>query len=198
MLTLILGDTDFPNIVVSKLKKIKKKFIIIDFSKKNKFSREKNSYRFSIGQFGKIISLIKENNSKRVLFAGKIAKPNFSSLKLDLKGVYYMPSVIKASKLGDAAIIKSIIKILNNEKIKVISSIFYNPELSLKRGNYSKMKPTKQDIISIKKGKSYFNRINNLDHIQAIVVKDGNVIAKEGREGTKKMLSKLKMVTEGI
>ncbi len=198
MLTLILGDTDFPNIVVSKLKKIKKKFIIIDFSKKNKFSREKNSYRFSIGQFGKIISLIKENNSKRVLFAGKIAKPNFSSLKLDLKGVYYMPSVIKASKLGDAAIIKSIIKILNNEKIKVISSIFYNPELSLKRGNYSKTKPTKQDIISIKKGKSYFNRINNLDHIQAIVVKDGNVIAKEGREGTKKMFSKLKKNLKGI
>tara|TARA_B100001057_G_scaffold497359_1_gene601286 strand:+ start:498 stop:1283 length:786 start_codon:yes stop_codon:yes gene_type:complete len=198
MLSLILGDTDFPNIVLTKLKKKKKKFIIIDFSKNNKFKKEKNSYRINIGQFGKIITLIKEKKSKKVLFAGKIAKPNFSSLKLDLKGIYYMPSVIRASKFGDAAIIKSIIKILNNEKIKVISSTFFNPELSLKKGNYSKTKPTKNDFISIRKGKSYFNKINNLDHIQAIVFKDGKIVAKENREGTKKMLSKLKKNFKGI
>ena len=98
-----------------------------------------------------------------------------------------MPSVIRASKLGDAAIIKSIIKILSNEGIKVISSIFFNPELSLKKGNYSKAKPSKQDIISIKKGRAYFNKLNNLDHVQALIVADGNIIAREGKEGKKKM-----------
>ena len=118
MITLILGDTDFPKYIISKLKKLKKKFIIIDFSKKNEFKKEKNSYRISIGKFGKIISLIKEKKSKKVLFAGKIAKPKFSTLRLDLKGIYYMPSVISAAKSGDAAIIKSIIKILNRENIK--------------------------------------------------------------------------------
>ena len=109
-----------------------------------------------------------------------------------------MPSVIRAAKIGDAAIIKSIIKILANEKIEVISSIFYNPELALKKGNYSKIRPTKQDIISIKKGKTFFSKINKLDHIQALVVKNGKIIAKEGREGTKKMLSKLKKNSDGI
>jgi DUF1009 family protein len=106
--------------------------------------------------------------------------------------------VIRAAKIGDAAIIKAIIKILTNEGIKVISSIFFNPELSLTKGNFSKIKPNKQDIISINKGQLYFNKINNLDHIQAIVVKDGKIVAKEGREGTKKMLSKLKKVQNGI
>ena len=109
-----------------------------------------------------------------------------------------MPSVIRAAKIGDAAIIKAIIKILTNEGIKVISSIFFNPELSLTKGNFSKIKPNKQDIISINKGQLYFNKINNLDHVQAIVVKDGKIVAKEGREGTKKMLSKLKKVSNGI
>ena len=121
MIGLFLGDTDFSEIVLKKIKKLKKKYFIIDFSKNNKFKRDKNSYRISIGEFGKIIKLIKEKKSKKVLFAGKIAKPNFSSLRLDLKGIYYMPSIIKASKIGDAAIIKSIIKILANEDIKVIS-----------------------------------------------------------------------------
>ena len=198
MIGLFFGDTDFPEIVLKKIKKIKKKYFIIDLSKNNKFKKDNNSYRISIGKFGKIINLIKEKNSKKVLFAGKIVKPNFSSLKLDLKGIYYMPRVIRAAKIGDAAIIKSIINILENEGIKVISSVYFNPELSLKKGNYTKTKPSKIDNNSIKKAKNYFNKINNLDHIQALIIKDEKIIAREGRQGTKKMLSKLKKNSKGI
>ena len=198
MIGLFLGDTDFSEVVLKKVKKLKKKYFIIDFSKNNKFKKDKNSYRISIGKFGKIINLIKEKKSNKVLFAGKIAKPKFSSLRLDFKGIYYMPSVIKAAKLGDAAIIKSIIKILNNENIKVISSIFFNPELALKTGNYSKLRPKNIDIESINKGINYFNKLNNLDHIQAIIVKDGKIVAKEDSKGTQKMLSKLKKKSSGI
>ena len=198
MIGLFLGDTDFSEAVLKKIKKLKKDYFIIDFSKNNKFKNDKNSHRISIGKFGKIISLIKEKKSKKVLFAGKIAKPKFSSLRLDLKGMYYMPSVIRAAKLGDAAIIKSIIKILNNENIKVISSIFFNHELAIKAGNYTKLKPNLGEINSIKKGITYFNKLNNLDHVQALIVKDSKIIATEDSYGTKKMLSKLKKKSEGI
>ena len=198
MIGLFLGDTDFSEIVLKKIKKLRKKYFIIDFSKKHKFKKNQNCYRISIGKFGAIINLIKQKKCKKVLFAGKIAKPNFTSLRLDLKGIYYMPSVIRAAKLGDAAIIKSIIKILNNEGIKVVSSIFFSPELSLKRGNYSKLKPNKQDFASIKKGKVFFNKTKSLDHVQALVIKGNKILAKEGKEGTKKMLSKLKSKSDGI
>ena len=160
--------------------------------------KEANSHRVSIGKFGKIIALIKEKQSKKVLFAGKIAKPKFSTLRLDLKGVYYMPGIIRAAKLGDAAIIKVIIKILDNEKIKVISSIFFNPELALKSGNYTKLKPNKSDSNSIKKGITYFNKLNSLDHVQAVIVKDNTILAIEDRHGTKKMLSRLMKKSDGI
>ncbi len=198
MIGLFLGDTVFSDKVLFKIKKLNKKYFIIDFSKNNKFKKDKNSYRISIGKFGAIINLINKKKCKKVLFAGKIAKPNFSSLRLDLKGIYYIPGVIRASKIGDAAIIKSIIKILNNEGIKVISSIYFNPELSLKKGNYTKFKPNKKDLISIKKGKFLFNKTNSLDHVQALVVKEDKILAKEGRGGTRKMLSKLRKKTGGI
>ena len=198
MIGLFLGDTDFSEIILKKIIKLKKKYFIIDFSKNNKFKKNRNSHRISIGRFGKIIDLIKVKKSNRVLFAGKIAKPKFSSLRLDLKGIYYMPSVIKAARLGDAAIIKAIIKILEKEKIKVISSNFFNPELSLKAKNYTKLKPNPKEIKSIKKGVLHFNQLNSLDHVQALIVKDEKVIATEGNQGTKKMLSKLKKVSAGI
>ena len=198
MIGLFLGDTDFSGAVLKKIKKLNKKYFIIDFSKNNKFKKDINSNQISIGKFGKIINLIKEKKSKKVLFAGKIAKPKFSTLRLDLKGIYYMPSILKAAKLGDAAIIKAIIKILNNEKIKVISSVFFNPELTVKRGNYTKLKANKNDINSIKKGITYFNKLKSLDHVQAIIVKNNTILAIEDQQGTKKMLSKLKKKSEGI
>ena len=84
--------------------------MIIDLSKSKKFKKDRKSYSVSIGQFGKIINILKENKCKKVLFAGKVNKPNFSKLKLDFKGIYYIPRIIKASKLGDAAILKKLLR----------------------------------------------------------------------------------------
>ena len=141
MIGLIFGETSFPLEILKKIRQRKKKYIIIDLTISKKFRKNRKSFAVSIGQFGKIINILKENNCKKVLFAGKVNKPNFSKLKLDLKGIYYIPRIIKASKLGDAAILKEIIKILAQNKIKTENSLIFNPELSLKKGNYSKIKP---------------------------------------------------------
>ena len=129
----------------NRLKKKKIKYLIIDLTKSKKFKKDIKSFSVSLGQFGKIITILKDNKCKKVLFAGKVSKPNFSKIKLDLKGIYYMPRIIKNSKLGDAAILKEIINILSQQSIKTISSTLFNPELSLKRGNYSKIKPNQED-----------------------------------------------------
>ena len=108
MIGLIFGETDFPKYIYKKIKD-KKNYLIIDLTKKKLFKKDRNSYSVSVGQFGKIISILKENNCKKVLFAGKVQKPNFSKIKLDLKGIFYISKIIKQSKLGDAALLKEII-----------------------------------------------------------------------------------------
>jgi DUF1009 family protein len=192
MIGLIFGDTDFPKEILKTIKKNKIKYLIIDLSKSNKFKKDKNSFAVSMGQFGKIINILRENNCKKVLFAGKVNKPNFSKLKLDLKGVYYIPRVIKASKLGDAAILKEIIKIFAQNKIKTENSLKFNPELSLTKGNYSKIKPNKQDELDIKKAIKTLNNLRQYNFSQAVVVRNKKVISIEGKGGTKKMLEKSK------
>jgi len=198
MIGLFLGDTNFPNLILNKIKKDKLDFFIIDLSFKNKFKKEKNSHRISIGKFGAIIKIINNYKCKHVLFAGKINKPSLSTLRLDLKGAYYFPKIISASKRGDAAILKAIIEILKKEKIKVIPSNFFNPELTLKMGNYTKIRPSINDINTIKKGINFLNKTNNLDHVQAVVVKDNDILVYEDIQGTKEMLSKLKKKSNAI
>ena len=190
MIGLIFGDTDFPKEILKTIKKRKIKYLIIDLSKSKKFKRDRKSYSVSPGQFGKIINIIKENNCKKVLFAGKVNKPNFSKLKLDFKGIYYIPRIIKASKLGDAAILKEIIKILGQNKIKTENSLKFNPELSLKKGNYSKFKPNKQDQLDIKKAITTLNNLRQYNFSQGVVVRNKKIVSIEGKGGTKKMLEK--------
>ena len=194
MIGLIFGDTDFPKEILKTVKKRKIKYLIIDLSKSKMFKNDRKSYSVSIGQFGKIINILKENNCKKVLFAGKVNKPNFSKLKLDFKGIYYIPRIIKASKLGDAAILKEIIKILSQNKIKTENSLKFNPELSLKKGNYSKIKPNKQDQLDINKAIKTLNNLRQYNFSQGVVVRNKKVISIEGKSGTKRMLEKSKSI----
>ena len=188
MIGLIFGDTDFPKEILKTVKKKKIDYLIIDLSKSKKFKKNKKSYSVSIGQFGKIINILRKNNCKKVLFAGKVNKPNFSKLKLDLKGIFYLSRIIKASKIGDAAILKEIIKILANNKIKTVNSLKFNSELRLKKGVYSKIKPNNQDKLDIKIAIKTLNNLGQYSYSQGVVVRNKKVISVEGKSGTGKML----------
>ena len=192
MIGLFLGEKKLPLEILKSLKKKKIKYFIIDLSKNNKFKKDKNSYFINIGKFGKIIELIKSKKCKKVLFAGNIVKPRMSKLKLDLKGIYYIPRIIRASKLGDAAILKELISILSENKIKVIKLNSYNPELTLSKGCHTKLKPSMIDKLTIKKGIQILNKTNSLNHIQALVINNQKIISIEKRKGTKDMLKSIR------
>jgi len=193
MIGLIFGETHFPFEILKKIKRKNLKYLIIDLTKRKNFRKNKHSYNVSLGQFGKIIKILKDNECNKVLFAGKVQKPNFSKLRLDFKGFYYMPRIIRSSKLGDAAILKEIIKILKQEKIITLSSLTFNSELTLKKGNYSKIKPNREDNMDIKKAITTLNKLGKYNFSQGIVVRNRKVVAIEGRAGTQKMLNKCKI-----
>jgi UDP-2,3-diacylglucosamine hydrolase len=192
MIGLFLGSTDFPQVILKTLKKKKRKHFIIDLTKNNFFKNDRNSHFISIGKFGQILKLIKDKKCNKVLFAGKIDKPSISNLKLDIKGIYYLPRIIRASKLGDAAILKELINILAENEIKVIKSNFYNPELTLSKGNFTKIKPHKIDLISIKKGIESLKSLSAYNHVQGLIIRNNFVIAQETSKGTKKMIQSIK------
>ena len=188
MIGLFLGEKDLPIQILKKIEKKKINYFILDLTKNNKFKKNKNSFFINIGEFGKILKLIQSKKCRKVIFAGNIIKPKISKLKLDLRGMFYLPRIVKASKLGDAAILKVLIKILNENKIKVIKLNTFNPELTLKKGIYTKIKPTLSEKQEIVKGIKIFKKINSYNHTQAIIIRDNKIISRETRKGTKEMI----------
>ena len=194
MICLFLGNRNLPKLIINSIKRKKINFFIIDLTKRNIFKKFDNSFHIGIGKFGKILNLIKRKNCKKVIFAGNIEKPNISSLKLDLKGIYYLPRIIKSAKFGDAAILKELIKILGENKIKVLKLNKFNPELTLKKGTYSKLKPNLNQKREINKGIRYLYSINSHNHVQAAVIRNNKLISYEKKQGTQSMLSKISKV----
>ena len=191
MIGLFLGENDLPKEIIKKIEKKRINYFIIDLTKNNKFKKNKNSFFINIGKFGEILKLIKSKKCKKVIFAGNIAKPKISKLKLDLKGVFYIPRIIKAAKLGDAAILKVLIKILSENNIRVIKLNTYNPELTIKKGIYTKLKPSKQEHKEILTGIKTLKKINSFNHTQGLIIRDNKVVSRETRKGTKEMIKSI-------
>ena len=190
MIGLVLGETQLGNLIIKKLKLLKKKFVIIDISKKKIFKKNKNFFPLSIGQLGKAISILKKHGCKKIIFAGKITTPNFSKTKFDFKAIYYLPKIIKGAKKDDASIIKTVIAIFKKEGFKIISSTFFNPELLLRRGNYTKMKPdflSKKDML---KGKNIITDLSRRGIGQGVVIRNSHVVTIEDSDGTDAMLKR--------
>ena len=192
MIGLIFGETDFPSQILKRIKAKNLRYLIIDLTKNRIFKKDKKSFSFALGQFGKIIKTLKDNKCRKILFAGNVKKPNLSNIKLDLKGIYYIPRIVKGAKIGDAAILKEIIKIFKQEGIKTVSQLSFNPELTLKKGNYSKTKPNIEDKIDIKIAIKKLNKLNKYNFSQGTVVRNRKVIAIEGKGGTQNMLKRCK------
>ena len=190
MIGLVLGETQLGNLIIKKLKFLKKNFLIIDISKRKIFKKNKKFFPLSIGQLGKAVTILKKNRCKKIIFAGKVTTPNFSKTKFDFKALYYLPKITKGAKKDDASIIKVVIEIFEKEGFKVISSTFFNPELLLKKGNYTKIMPDSLSKKDMLKGKNIITDLSRRGIGQGVVIRNSQVVTIEDSDGTDVMLKR--------
>ena len=184
MLGLIVGESSLPNYVINKLLKKNIEFLILDLTKSNIYKKYKNSYSLKITELGKAISILKKNNCKNVIFIGKVERPDISLLKFDTKALFYLPRLFSAFKKGDGNILKEIIKIFKENKLNVVNSMKFTPELIFKDKSINKVKINDTDKSSISKGVKIIKSLSKFDIGQSVVINNGYVLAIEGPEGT--------------
>ena len=190
MLGIIAGETSLPKYLINKLIKNNSKFLILDLTKSNNFKKYANSYSLKITQLGKAISILNKNNCKKIIFIGKVKRPEISLLKFDKKVFFYLPRLYSAFKKGDGSILKEIIKIFNENKIKVLNSMKFTPELIFNEKNINNINVSNLDKTSINKGIQIIKTMSKFDIGQSVVINNGYVIAIEGPEGTDEMIKR--------
>lgn len=152
----------------------------------------------SLGELGKAIRLLKEAGCSEVTLAGKVARPNFSALKLDARGMLALPKVMAAALKGDDALLRSLVTIFEKEGIRVIGSTDAAHGLVAPSGPLGKLGPTQEHSDDIALAIRVVAALGALDIGQAAIVCNGLVLAVEAAEGTDAMLMRAGQLPEAL
>lgn len=144
-----------------------------------------------IGQLGKTLDALKKAGCDRVTFAGRVSRPDFAALKLDLRGMGAVARVAAAALRGDDAILRTMLDIFEKEGFAVVGTADAAPDLIAQAGVYGRHKPGEQALNDIAIARQVIERLGELDIGQATAVADGLVLAVEAAEGTDAMLKRI-------
>ena len=145
---------------------------------------------YSLGEAGKIIRSLKENQCDAVSMCGLVARPDFSGLSLDWRGAAMMPRIISAAAKGDGAILSVLVDTFEAEGFIVVGAEEVMASLAVGEGPISTKVPSSDDWLDIKKSVEIVDALGPFDVGQGAVVIGGQVIAIEAAEGTDAMLSR--------
>ena len=152
----------------------------------------------SLGELGKAIRLLEGAGCSQITLAGKVARPEFSKLKLDARGALALPGVMAAALRGDDALLRSLLAIFEKEGMRVIGSSDAAQGLLVPLGPLGRLEPAQAQDEDILRAIRVVAAMGALDIGQAAVVCEGLVLAVEAAEGTDAMLARVAALPEAL
>ena len=144
-----------------------------------------------LAEIGRVLSALKAAECGAVCFAGMVNRPDFRTLKPDLKGATLLPGIIAAATRGDDALLRKILSIFEAEGYAIEGADDILGGDSLPAGALGAIQPTEAQVLDLKKALHIAEKAGELDIGQGAVVCDGLVLAVEAQEGTDAMLMRV-------
>ena len=144
-----------------------------------------------MAEIGRILSALKAADCGAVCFAGMVNRPDFKTLKPDLKGATLLPGIIAAATRGDDALLRKILSVFEAEGYAIEGADDILGGDSLPAGVLGAIQPTEAQLSDLKKALHVAEKAGELDIGQGAVVCDGLVLAVEAQEGTDAMLMRV-------
>lgn len=151
-----------------------------------------------LGEVGAVINRLREAGCKDLVFAGIVRRPNFSDLKLDLKGAALLPKVLSEARKGDDALLRVLVNEFEKNGFNVIGSEQAHASLLAPAGLIAGAPLSEMALADMELAARVASASGALDIGQACVVCDGLVLAVEAQEGTDEMLRRCAALPETI
>lgn len=191
-LGIIAGGGDLPRAVAQSARENGRDIFVVSLTgESNDWTAQFLREEVSLGEMGKALRALAANKCTDVIFAGRVGRPRFTELRLDVKGALVMPRLAAAALKGDDALLRGVVDIFEKEGYRVLSVAEAAPSLVLGEGVIGKYRPSTESAADIAKGFKVVAQMGELDIGQATAVCDGLVLAVEAAEGTDAMLKRI-------
>jgi DUF1009 family protein len=151
-----------------------------------------------IGEIGRAIRLARESGCGAICFAGLVRRPDFSSVRVDARGLAELPGVIMAARKGDEGLLRHLTQVFEREGFAIEAPQQVMGGLTLGEGPLGRTVPQPKGRPDIIRAIDVARAIGALDIGQGAVVCDGLVLAVEAQEGTDAMLRRVAELPEAL
>ena len=189
---IIAGDGNLPLYIGKSLKN--KKFDITILSLNNKNNRFYHNHKIvdiNILSIKKILKTLDSNNIKHIIFAGSIKRPSIKDLGFDIP-TFMLAKNLLLEKKGDNNLLVSLKKYFESKGFIFFNWKIYCKELFSTETNLTKIKPSKNAILNLKKAKSIYQIYKKIDVGQSMIIQNQLVLGLEAIEGTDELLKRCK------
>lgn len=145
----------------------------------------------ALGEVGKVLNALREAGCGDVVLAGRLARPKFSELKFDAKGVLVAPRIVAAARKGDDALLRAVVDTFAREGFNAVGAHEAAPGLLAEAGVMGRIKPSREDEDDIAAAFKIVRKLGELDVGQAAVVCEGLPLVVEAAEGTDAMIARV-------
>lgn len=191
-LGIIAGGGVLPQILIKHCQQTQREYFVLAIENnadKSIFSDDIPHKWIRIGQAGSGFKLMHEQNIEEIVMIGTIHRPSFSDLVPDLRTAAFFAR-IGLKSIGDDGILRALVKEIESENMRVVGIHEVLPDLLVKEGCLTKVKPDKQALADIARGVEVGLTLGRLDVGQSVVVQQGLVLGVEGIEGTDKLIER--------
>jgi len=191
----IAGGGNAPKVIIDSLRSQKIKYFVIAINGNADPSNLQGSdHEFvEIGEFKKVLNILKKHSISHVSFIGSIKRPSLSSIKLDSESALFMTKFgLGKFTGGDNNLLTSILSFFEKKGYKILGPENLSPELITPKGVLGKIKPSGKDKLDIEIGVHSLNTLGQLDIGQSIIVENSYVLGVEAAEGTNNLIKRCK------
>ena len=151
-----------------------------------------------LAELGKCFKALKRAGCRSVCLAGNVARPDFSTLLPDLRGLAALPAAIAAARKGDDALLRMLVGEFEKEGFAVEGAHEVMDDLTLGAGPLGRIAPGPESEADIRQALEVARAIGRLDAGQAAVVCRGLVLGLEAAEGTDALLARVADLPEAL
>ena len=144
-----------------------------------------------LGELGAAMAALHGAGCRSVCMAGSVSRPDFATLKPDLRGLKVLPGLVAAARRGDDALLRAVLGEFEREGFKVEGADDVAGGLPLAAGPLGELTPDAGQHADVDQALTVARALGALDVGQGAVACDGLVLAVEAQEGTDAMLARV-------
>ncbi len=183
---LVAGSGSLPFTIADSVRKSGRRLLLIAHHNETPASLEEHADEtvwVKLGQLGRIRSALVKGGARSVCFAGGLRKVRFfRDARPDALGLKLLAKV--AVDRGDDRVLRAIAGMFEESGMTIISPNDVVPDLLAPKGVIGRHRPTSVQQADVDLGLSVVRALGRLDIGQAVIVKEGVVLAVEAADGT--------------